>query len=724
VATRESLPSKPEETETLLGATIVGRYKILSVIARGGMGKVYKAEQSALGRICAVKILSPHYEGNKDPEFHRRFSLEASTAAKLQSPHTVTIFDYGKDEEKNVYYIAMEFLEGRTLHRVLHDERTITEARANHIAQQVCRSLTEAHRHGVVHRDLKPGNIMLLDRGDDTDYVKVLDFGLVKDVTGKGEDLTQTGLFMGSPKYMAPEQVVGGEISARTDVYALGVILYEMIAGKVPFDRKQGMSTLIAHVNEAPPAITIRNPDALVSSDMEQLIMRCLEKEPEKRYASMKDLIGALKRAAGDLSETYESLPRARIDLESLKQAGAPSRPNSRLSAGPPPSISGTLMSGAPAVRPESAEGPASASGAQGSGPQGGSGPQTASGPQGSPSGSGPLLGDSLSPPQASRTFTGNAERAPAASWRPYIFAVVTSILGGGTAAVVLSRQHDGHNAQIPSAAPAAVAIAVSPSSEPPRGPGIRIIRIDSDPEGAMVSDQGVQVCMATPCEIYWRGESAKSEHKLTLTKKGFKVATVTVGADDEKALGKLEVWTPQEIAAMGGQVPPVPVPVPQPQVGKSDPAPTASASATATVAPASTPAPTTTATPAVVTATTPAPPPPETATPAPAPAPPQPQAGGVMHMEEGMTRPSRVSGGNPVYSREAIEAKSAGTVVAKCVISESGSVSSCRIIKGIPFMDGPVLAALQSWKYTPAQYQGKAVSVEMPVTLKLVPPP
>ncbi len=135
--------------------------KIVSLIARGGMGKVYKGEQNALGRVCAIKILSPHYEGNKDPEFHRRFSLEASTAAKLQHPNTVTIFDYGQCEKHNVYYIAMEYLDGRTLHRLIHDERTLPEVRANHIAQQICRSVhEEAHRIGVVHRDLKPSNVL------------------------------------------------------------------------------------------------------------------------------------------------------------------------------------------------------------------------------------------------------------------------------------------------------------------------------------------------------------------------------------------------------------------------------------------------------------------------------------------------------------------------------------------------------------------------------------
>jgi len=198
--------------DPLIGKTVSGRFRIVSVIARGGMGKVYKAEQAPLGRVCALKVLMPKYEGDKDPEFHKRFFLEAATAAKLSHPNTVTIFDYGIDEE--IYYIAMEYIEGRTLFRVLRDEGPFPESRTAHITRQICRALREAHGLGVIHRDLKPGNVLLSSHGDEKDYVKVLDFGLVKDVTGEKEDLTQQGLFMGSPKYMAPEQITGGQVSA------------------------------------------------------------------------------------------------------------------------------------------------------------------------------------------------------------------------------------------------------------------------------------------------------------------------------------------------------------------------------------------------------------------------------------------------------------------------------------------------------------------------------
>jgi eukaryotic-like serine/threonine-protein kinase len=701
MATREPQRNEPEETETLLGATINGRYRIVSLIARGGMGKVYKAEQSALGRVCAIKVLSPHYEGNKDPEFHRRFSLEASTAAKLQHPNTVTIFDYGECEKHNVYYIAMEYLDGRTLHRLIHDERTITEVRASHIVQQICRSVHEAHRLGVVHRDLKPSNVLLVERGDETDFVKVLDFGLVKDVSGKGEDLTQTGLFMGSPKYMAPEQVMGGDISARTDIYSLGVILYEMIAGKVPFDRKQGMSTLIAHVNEAPQPISVRNPDALVSPEMEAIVMRCLEKEPEKRYASMKDLLNALKRAGGDLSETYESLPRARIDYEAAMKQGARSQSNPPSSkdrgAASDPSISGTLRSAL--VAPQTASG---------------SGPIEAPASVELLAAPAPAANaDSLSPPQASRTFTGAVERPSTSAWRPYVVALLASVIGGTTAAVVLSRRVEApstRTAAADSAAPAvAVAVAVSPSAAIPRGPDIRIIRIESDPPGAQVSDQGVQVCMATPCEIYWRGAASKLEHKLSLAKRGYKTTLVPVEPTDEKVEGKLEVYGASEIAALGGPQPVVAAkaePTPSAPEAKVDPAPLPAAVAPAAVAPPA-------AVPAAVIS--------QPAAPAPTPeAPAAPAAAAPMHLGDVDSRPVKVSGAQPAYTREALEAKVEGTVVAKCVVTESGAVSGCRIVKGLPFMDQAVLGALAGWKYTPAMAQGKPVAIDIPITLRL----
>jgi serine/threonine protein kinase len=295
--TKTATASSAPAVDPLLGRVINGRFKILSVVARGGMGKVYRAEQAPLGRVVALKVLNPNYSGENDPEFHKRFFLEASIVARLSHSNTVTLYDYGQTDD-GVYFMAMELLEGRTLHRRLRDEGPVDAARALHITLQVCRSLREAHGLGVIHRDLKPANIFLLHRDDDRDFVKVLDFGLVKLTDSDGESLTQTGLFMGSPKYMAPEQIRGEKVSPATDVYSLGVILFEMLTGRVPFDKPNSVNLLMAHVSDPVPALTEVKPDLSVPAVVEDLVYRCLSKSPEDRFASMDELIAAIKYTA------------------------------------------------------------------------------------------------------------------------------------------------------------------------------------------------------------------------------------------------------------------------------------------------------------------------------------------------------------------------------------------------------------------------------------------
>jgi serine/threonine-protein kinase len=285
--------------DPLIGRIINERYRIVGTIARGGMGKVYRAEQQPLGRLVALKVLNPNYTGENDPEFHKRFFLEASIASKLTHPNTVTIFDYGKTDDE-VFYIAMELLEGRTLHRALREEAPFSGERTMHIARQICRSLREAHGLGVIHRDMKPANVYLVQHGDENDFVKVLDFGLVKNLDEKGgEELTQTGLFMGSPKYMSPEQIRGERVDGRVDVYGLGVIMFEMLTGKVPFDRANSVNILMAHIQEDVPTMRVFNPEVHVPAPLEALVRRCMAKDPVERYASMDEVLAALKQCSG-----------------------------------------------------------------------------------------------------------------------------------------------------------------------------------------------------------------------------------------------------------------------------------------------------------------------------------------------------------------------------------------------------------------------------------------
>lgn len=311
---RSSLPSPaagaPGKSDEHDGKVFGGKYRVEKLIAKGGMGRVYRATQFPLERPVAIKILNREFQ-KTDPQFVRRFFLEASTAAKLNHPHTITIFDYGEADSGELY-IAMELLKGRPLSKVISSEGPFTPERALKISIQICRALREAHAMGIIHRDLKPGNVFLLEDGDEPDYAKVLDFGLVKlfrpeseskqqeaGILGEGDpELTRTGTLLGSPKYMSPEQIQGHPLDPRTDIYSFGVILFQMIAGKAPFTGATGVDVIYKHVHLPLPAISDVAPEVETPAVMEAIIQRCLKKQREDRYASMEELVSALKEAA------------------------------------------------------------------------------------------------------------------------------------------------------------------------------------------------------------------------------------------------------------------------------------------------------------------------------------------------------------------------------------------------------------------------------------------
>src|SRR3954471_6627813 len=233
--------------DPLLGKVLNGRFRVLEKLGAGGMGTVYKAIQAPLDRIVALKVLNNNYDSKRDPGFQRRFFLEASVTSKLKHPNTITVIDYGKTDD-NIYYIAMEFVEGITLAQVVATEGAIEWSRCLNIAQQVCRSLREAHKAGIIHRDLKPANVMICNEETDHDLVKVLDLGLVKSFqpdsphakAAAAAELTQAGVFLGSPQYMAPEQA-RNLADPRSDIYSLGVVMYQMMMGRPPFMAEQSI---------------------------------------------------------------------------------------------------------------------------------------------------------------------------------------------------------------------------------------------------------------------------------------------------------------------------------------------------------------------------------------------------------------------------------------------------------------------------------------------------
>jgi serine/threonine-protein kinase len=228
----------------MIGSTL-GNYQITEELGRGGMAVVYRAYQPSLNRHVAIKVLPPQL--SFDPQFVERFQREARAAARLRHPNIVVIHDVG--EQDGNYYIVMEYLEGRTLNQLIEQEGPLSPQRAAHIIDQVAAALDYAHQQGVVHRDVKPANIFV---GKD-DRVTLTDFGIAKAATD-AEQLTRTGMLMGTPEYMAPEQAEGSNVDHRTDLYSLGIVLYQMLVGRVPFRGTTPHATLHAVIYEPPPA--------------------------------------------------------------------------------------------------------------------------------------------------------------------------------------------------------------------------------------------------------------------------------------------------------------------------------------------------------------------------------------------------------------------------------------------------------------------------------------
>jgi serine/threonine-protein kinase len=299
--TAPTMESFDAEVDPLLGRVINDRYKITEAVGHGGMGKVYKALQAPLDRVVALKVLGAGHD--RDPNFYKRFFLEASVTAKLTHPNTITLFDYGRTED-GIFFIAMEFLTGRTLSQVMQAEGPLAQERVIHIAQQICRSLREAHALGIIHRDMKPANVMLMRQHDDHDFCKVLDFGLVKFFSGDNPegDITNAGTFMGSPHYIAPEQARNQNPDQRCDIYSLGVLIYHMLTGRVPFTAQNPVDIILKHLHDPPVPLTKLRPDLNIDPALEEVVLKCLAKDREQRFQSMDELLGQLKRVRAALT--------------------------------------------------------------------------------------------------------------------------------------------------------------------------------------------------------------------------------------------------------------------------------------------------------------------------------------------------------------------------------------------------------------------------------------
>jgi serine/threonine-protein kinase len=290
----QELPDAAPSMDALLGTVVDGRYRIDIRIGEGGMGVVYKATHTSLNKTIALKVLRG--EMAKDAEVVQRFIQEAQAASSIGHENIIDISDFGRLPDGTVYFV-MEYLNGQPLNDLIKRGGSIPVGEAMQILRLIASALGAAHQRGIVHRDLKPDNIYLIKRGETANFVKVLDFGIAK-VGGASNKLTRTGMVFGTPHYMSPEQAAGQSVDARTDIYALGVIMYEMFTGRVPFDADTFMAVLTKHMFEKPEPMSNPHAERHLGA-LEQITMRALEKKPENRYQTMHELVEDLDRVAG-----------------------------------------------------------------------------------------------------------------------------------------------------------------------------------------------------------------------------------------------------------------------------------------------------------------------------------------------------------------------------------------------------------------------------------------
>ncbi len=306
-------PTEKSESD-LSGVTLNGRYQIESRLGKGGFGSVYRARQLQMNREVALKILHPHMAA--DPQLVERFKREAQASSKLRAPHTVMVYDFDQTEDGTLY-MAMELLRGRSLGHAIGEEGALSPERVVVILDGIADSLEEAHAQGIVHRDIKPENVYLESKPT-ADFVKVLDFGIAKIISG-APALTAAGQTLGTLEYMSPEQLMGESLDGRSDLYALGVLGYEMLTGRHPFEARSAGELISAHLRKVPPPVSTLSKTHVVPPALERILMRLLAKKRDDRHADAaalrNDLLGALKRASEPaLKRDPVRSPPAKID--------------------------------------------------------------------------------------------------------------------------------------------------------------------------------------------------------------------------------------------------------------------------------------------------------------------------------------------------------------------------------------------------------------------------
>ncbi|MEX2115138.1 MAG: serine/threonine-protein kinase [Pirellulales bacterium] len=307
-------------------AKLLGQYRLCRPIGAGGMGEVYLAEHQMMKRPVAIKLIRPSKAA--DPQALARFEREVRATAKLSHWNSIEIFDYGRSEDGTFYYV-MEYLPGMSLSELVERHGPLPPARAIHLLAQTCDALSEAHAQGLIHRDIKPGNIFSAYRGGTHDVAKLLDFGLAKPISAETESiqLTQEGSITGSPLFMSPEQALGdSEPDARSDIYSMGAVAYYLLTGAPPFDGDKPMRVILAHAHE--PVVPPSHLRSDIPADLEAVVLKCLAKNPAERYASaaaLREALGDCVAAGGwssaDAAGWWQSHGSADVQAEALASA-------------------------------------------------------------------------------------------------------------------------------------------------------------------------------------------------------------------------------------------------------------------------------------------------------------------------------------------------------------------------------------------------------------------
>ena len=293
-----------------MGRVFLGRYEPIRLLGEGGMGKVYLARQMDLGRQVVVKVMHDHIAA--DPKFHERFQRETLLMARFQHPYVVTLYDASLNDPQGPC-IVMEYIRGVTLDTLLHRNGRLTPARVGRLLGQLCEALQAAHDEGIIHRDLKPTNLMVVDPDTPYEKIKVMDFGLAKlctNTNGPGmlHKPSETGVdfAVGTPGYISPEQVRGEEIGFASDLYSVGIILFELLTGKLPFQREETMDVLLAHATDPPPSFESLGTVDWISRATEEVVQSCLAKKPEDRPGSARELAKRYEAALYEVDEPHD----------------------------------------------------------------------------------------------------------------------------------------------------------------------------------------------------------------------------------------------------------------------------------------------------------------------------------------------------------------------------------------------------------------------------------